>query len=201
MWPYSQILFQWSVHRQLSASSELEHDEFLADNDSDPRLEFINSLCDVVGISGQIVVYYASFESGRLRELADRLPAYRRRIEKIQERLWDLLPFVKRNVYHPEFNGSFSIKSVLPALVPELTYGGMEVANGTDAGVAWQRMIRGECDPAERQRLRLSLLAYCSQDTLAMVKIIERSRILATSLVTAGESVDDSTLARPSKSP
>ena len=91
-------------------------------------------------------------------------------------RLWDLLPFVKKHVYHPDFRGSFSIKAVLPALVPDMTYEGMEVAHGGEAGLAWEQMIRGELDPAERQRLKSALLAYCRQDTLAMVKILERLR-------------------------
>ena len=43
------------------------------------------------------------------------------RIKKIQRRLWDLLPVVRNHVYHPAFAGSFSLKDVLPALVPEIT--------------------------------------------------------------------------------
>jgi hypothetical protein len=112
----------------------------------------------------------------RLNELADWLPEYKERIRNIRERLWDLWPFVKKHVYHPEFGGSFSIKSVLPALVPDLTYDGMEVADGGEAGLAWEQLTRGELDPVERERLKDALLAYCRQDTLAMVKILERLR-------------------------
>jgi hypothetical protein len=83
------------------------------------------------------------------------------------------LPFVKKHVYHPNFQGSFSIKSVLPALVPDMVYEGMEVSDGGQAGLAWDQMVRGELDPAERQDLKDALLAYCRQDTLAMVKILE----------------------------
>ena len=74
--------------------------------------------------------------------------------------VWDLLPFVMRHVYHPDFRGSFSIKSVLPALVPDMAYDGREVAEGSEAGLAWERMIRGDLDAAERQRLKAALLAY-----------------------------------------
>lgn len=173
MWPYAQIPFQWSVHRQLTPQGQLEHFEFLADDERDPRREFIESLCHVLGKRGQIVVYNAGFESQRLSELATWLAEYKERVKNIQERLWDLWPFVKRHVYHPEFQGSFSIKSVLPALVPEMTYEGMEVSDGGQAGLAWDQMIRGELDPVERQVLKKALLAYCRQDTLAMVKIVE----------------------------
>ena len=171
MGPYSQIPFQWSVHRQ--AAAQLEHFEFLADDQCDPRRKFIESLCKVLGQRGQIVVYNSSFESKRLSQLAEWLPEYKEHIENIRGRLWDLLPFVRKHVYHPEFRGSFSIKSVLPALVPDMAYEGMEVAHGGEAGRAWEQMLQGELDPAERQRLKAALLAYCRQDTLAMVRILE----------------------------
>ena len=174
MGPYSQIPFQWSVHRQASPGASLEHFEYLAGDRCDPRQKFIELLCKVLGKRGQIVVYNSSFESQRLRELAGWLPDYQKQIKNIRGRLWDLLPFVKRHVYHPEFRGSFSIKSVLPALVPGMTYDGMEVAEGNDAGLAWEQMTRSELRPAQRQRLKKALLAYCRQDTLAMAKILRR---------------------------
>ncbi len=95
MWPYSQIPFQWSVHRQLADSAPLEHFEFLSDDERDPRPMFIESLCEVLGKRGQIVAYNATFESQRLAELADALPEYKQRIQNIRGRLWDLLPFVR----------------------------------------------------------------------------------------------------------
>ena len=71
------------------------------------------------------------------------------------------------------FGGSYSLKSVLPALVPEMTYEGMEVADGQAAGLAWESLIGGACSEAERQRKRAALLDYCAQDTLAMVRIVD----------------------------
>jgi hypothetical protein len=176
MRPYSHIPFQWSVHRQLGPDAAPEHFEFLADDDRDPRREFVSSLCDALDRRGPIIVYNATFESQRLREMADWLPEYAGAIARIQERLWDLWPFVKRHVYHPQFHGSFSLKTVLPALVPGLSYESMEVAHGDEAGLAWDQMIRSGVDASERQRLKSALLAYCGQDTLAMVKILDRLR-------------------------
>lgn len=178
MWPYSHIPFQWSVHRQLEPDAAPEHFEFLADDDRDPRREFTSSLCDALGKRGPIIVYNATFESQRLRDLAGWLPEYAGAIAKVQERLWDLWPFVKRHIYYPQFQGSFSLKTVLPALVTGLSYEGMEVAHGEEAGLAWDRMIRSGVDASERQRLKSALLAYCGQDTLAMVRILERLRSL-----------------------
>jgi predicted RecB family nuclease len=173
MRPYDQIPFQWSVHVLMKPGAEPEHHEFLATDASDPRHEFTATLCSVLGDSGSIVVYSA-FESQRLSELAAWLPEFAGRIERIQRRLWDLLPVVRNHVYHPKFGGSYSIKNVLPALVPGMTYEGMEVADGTDAGLAWGSLIRGGLDQAERDRIRKALLEYCGQDTLAMVKLVGR---------------------------
>src|ERR1039457_5310448 len=99
-----------------------------------------------------------------------------RSIKKIQRRLWDLLPVVRNHVYHPKFAGSYSIKNVLPALVPGMTYEGMEVADGTDAGLAWESLVRGGLDQSERDRIKRALLDYCGQDTLALVKLTEKLR-------------------------
>jgi len=176
MRPYDQLPFQWSVHVLREPGTELEHFEFLAVGTNDPRREFIASLCSVLGKSGSIVVYNQQFESQRLSELAAWLPEFAGRIKKIQHRLWDLLPVVRNHVYHPAFAGSFSLKAVLPALVPEMTYEGMLVAGGQDAGLAWESLVRGGLDQSERDRIRRALLAYCGQDTLAMVRLLERLR-------------------------
>ena len=103
-------------------------------------------------------------------------PSSRSGSEEYKSRLWDLLPVVRNHVYHPAFGGSYSLKAVLPALVPELTYEGMEVANGQDAGLAWESLVRGNLDQVERDKTRKALLEYCGQDTLALVKVLESLR-------------------------
>jgi len=173
MHPYQQIPFQWSVHKLTAPEAEPEHYEFLAMDQSDPRREFVSSLCSVLGDNGGIVVYSQQFESARLGELAGWLPEFSDRIEKIQRRLFDLLPAVRNYVYHPKFAGSYSLKAVLPALVPEMTYEGMEVANGQDAGLAWESLIGGRLSEPERHRIRAALLDYCGQDTLALVRLLK----------------------------
>jgi hypothetical protein len=154
-----------------------EHFEFLATDAADPRREFLASLCAALGDSGSIVVYSAGFESQRLSELAAWLPEFAERIKAVQRRLWDLLPVVRDCVYHPRFAGSYSLKSVLPALVPEMTYEGMAVANGQAAGLAWESLIGGTLDKMEREGTRKALLEYCGQDSLALVKLVEKLRI------------------------
>ena len=174
MSPYGHLAFQWSVHVQRQPGAAPEHLEFLATDTSDPRPAFISALCETLGNCGSIVVYHQQFESQRLSELASRLPEFSARINKIQRRLWDLLPIVRDHVYHPEFGGSYSLKSVLPALVPEMTYDGMEVADGRAAGAAWESLVQGGLDRDERDRIKRGLLNYCGQDTLGMLRLVEK---------------------------
>ena len=111
--------------------------------------------------------------------LACWLPKYEARIGKIKRRLWDLHPFVKEHVYHPEFRGSYSLKAVVQALVPALSYKGLEVSDVGEAGLVWNRLVRGDPSYRERERLKSSLRKYCQRDTLAMVRILERLKAVS----------------------
>jgi predicted RecB family nuclease len=173
MRPFDQLPFQWSVHVQDKQDAELRHYEFLAATSADPRREFVETLCSALGNKGSVVVYNKGFESQRLADLDGWVPGFRTRIKKIQARLWDLLPVIRDHVYHPAFAGSFSLKAVLPALIPEMTYAEMDVADGNQAGVAWEKLVRGGLDAGYRNHLTHALLAYCGQDTLAMAKLVE----------------------------
>jgi len=173
MSPYDAIPFQWSVHVLRTPQAELEHFEFLADGGADPRPEFARSLCGVMGDQGSVIAYSAGFESSCLAALARVLPEYQSQTENIRGRLWDLLTVVRDQVYHAEFRGSYSLKSVLPALVPGMTYHGLAISEGSQASLAWEQM---RCLPpgnSEREELRAHLLTYCGQDTLAMVRLLE----------------------------
>ncbi len=131
---FDHLPFQFSVHLLRQPGATPEHFEFLAEDTSDPRPAFVSVLCDALGDHGSIVVYNAAFESQRLSDLASWLPGSSGRIRKIQRRLWDLLPVIRDHVYHPAFGGSYSLKSVLPALVPSMSYDGMQVADGKASG-------------------------------------------------------------------
>lgn len=174
MRPYDHIPFQWSVHLKRDPRSAIEHREFLHDDAGDPRKVFLESLLPVVEqYEKAFILVYSGFEATRLEDLARWFPRYARRIERIRGRLWDMLQVVRNNVYHPRFQGSFSIKYVLPALIPGMSYENMEVADGSEAGLAYERMIGKKADAAERKRLRQSLLEYCKQDSLALVRLLE----------------------------
>jgi hypothetical protein len=170
--PYQQITFQYSLHYQKSQSSKLEHYEFLADASGNPRIPFIEQLLKDTKREGIILVYNKSFEITRLKEITDYFPKYKKEIGERIERIVDLmLPFQKKYFYSPEMQGSYSIKSVLPALVPELSYEGMEIADGGTASAAFERLYFEE-DTSKVKEIRENLLKYCELDTCAMVEIL-----------------------------
>ncbi len=174
MGPYNVVPFQWSLHRQTRPGATLEHFEFLADEVRDPREPFAASLVEALGRdSGPVVVYNAAFEKTRLSDLARWLPRRAAALGRIADRVWDLLPLIRGHVYHPAFRGSFSLKKVLPALLPHLGYGGMAVADGREASATWERLVSGAPRVEERRRLRDGLLEYCGRDTLAMAALVE----------------------------
>ena len=172
--PYQQIPFQYSMHFQKSRESELQHVEFLADGKSDPRIPFIENLLRDTEREGNIIVYNQSFEMSRLKEIAEDFPKYKKGINELLKRIKDLmLPFQKKYYYNPAMKGSYSIKNVLPALVPEMSYDEMAISEGGAAMNAFESLIN-ETDPEVIKKTRKDLLEYCKMDTLAMVKLVDK---------------------------
>jgi predicted RecB family nuclease len=170
--PYHILPFQWSDH-VLTEDGEIRHQEFLYDGFDDPREPFARSLVDALGSSGSIVVY-SSFEATRIRELAVALPHLSGELLNLLEgRIVDLLELVRKHCYHPDFHGSFSLKAVLPALVPELDYSDLEISDGTQASMAYAEIIQAETPDERRRQLRENLLTYCKRDTEAEVRLFE----------------------------
>lgn len=177
--PYQMIPFQWSLHR-LEAGAPLTHAEFLAEGREDPRPAFCKSLIEALPDDGAPIHVYSSFEAARLRELARAFPSYAPGLDRIRRRLFDQLEVVRREVYHGDFGCSFSIKSVAPALDPAFGWSDLgDVSEGSEAPVAWNRMVSGDAGPEEAARLRAALLAYCERDTLAMVTVHQGLTALA----------------------
>ena len=172
--PYQQIPFQYSLHYQKSKKSKLEHKEFLAEAGPEPRIPFIEQLLKDTETEGQIVVYNKSFEIMILHAIAKDFPKYKKEIEERVERIVDLMiPFQKKWYYTPEMQGSYSIKYVLPALVPELSYDDMDIADGGSASITYEQLIE-ETDMIKKMETRKNLFEYCKLDTLAMVEILKK---------------------------
>lgn len=169
--PYHPIPFQWSDHI-LHRDGTLEHREYLSDEDRDPREEFARSLVKTLGGGGSIFTY-TLYEKRVVTELAEHLPHSSDRLRATVGRFKDLHSLVKRYFYHPRFYGSFSLKSVLPALVPEMNYEDLSIQEGNQASLEYLRMIDPSTPQVEKQRIKKALRRYCSQDTIAMVKIRE----------------------------
>jgi predicted RecB family nuclease len=169
--PWQTIPFQWSDH-VLRENGDLEHREFLYEGSADPRRSFTESLIDALGESGSIVVY-SPYERSRLNELTAAFPEHAEAIAAIQRRLFDLLQTVRAHVRHPDCLGSSSIKVVLPALVPGLSYKGLSIADGSVASLRYLQATTGQLPAEECQAVYADLREYCGLDTLAMVRLLE----------------------------
>jgi CRISPR/Cas system-associated exonuclease Cas4 (RecB family) len=169
--PYQQNCYQFSLHTLLP-SGQLTHEEFLDLSGADPALDFAQALVAGCGQHGAVFVYNAAFEATRIRELAERFPAMADDLLAIKERIVDLLPVARAHYYHPSQEGSWSIKTVLPALVPELGYDALDgVQNAGMATEAYLEAIHPDTTPEHKAQLTAQLLAYCQLDTYAMVRL------------------------------
>jgi predicted RecB family nuclease len=167
--PYQAIPVQWSNHIE-QESGVLIHHEFLHDNGSEPRRRWAEALIESLGEGGTICVYSA-YERAILEQLAEAFPEFRAPVRQIIKRLWDLYPIIREHYYHPAFEGSYSMKSVLPALVPSMGYDDLAIREGGQAASEYYRMIFVETDWVEQLSIREALLRYCQRDTLAMVEL------------------------------
>ena len=170
--PYQQVPFQYSIHYE--KNQQIEHFDFLAKNSlTDSREEFIQNLISDVKQDGDILVYNISFERSRLNELITYFPKYKVELQGIIDRMKDLMiPFKEKWYYTPKMKGSYSIKNVLPALVPSISYDNLEINNGGLASTTFNN-IHNITNTEAESVIRKNLFEYCKLDTLAMVKILE----------------------------
>jgi hypothetical protein len=167
--PYQQVPFQYSLHI-LHRDGTLTHREYLHTTADDPRPALLEALLNDIRPGGHVIAYHAPFEKGVLQELALHYPAASAQLDNIVNRLWDQLLIFKHHYRHHGFGSSNSLKSVLPVVVPELSYKVLSVQNGSQAQVVWEEMITAG-DSTEKEQLAADLRAYCELDTLAMVRM------------------------------
>lgn len=166
---FDQIVFQYSLHI-LRSDGSLEHKEFLHFDASDPGPKIFENIRKDIGDQGSIIVWNAAFEKGRNRELGIQLNE-QQYFADLNNRVFDLADIFSSQSYdHPDFKGSWSIKKVLPVLVPELNHKSLEISNGEDASLGWYWSVYKHKGNGNTQK---NLLEYCKLDTLAMVKIHE----------------------------
>ena len=171
--PYQQLPFQFSLHR-VDESGQTHHEAFLDLSGDDPAESIARALIEQCGTTGPVFAYNASFEKRVMRELAARFPEQAAGLDAIIERVVDLWPIAKQRYYHPDQQGSWSLKAVQPCLVPEFSYADLTgVANGGAAPDAFREAIAEEVSDERREMIRAELLAYCRLDTLVLVRMWE----------------------------
>jgi len=169
--PYEQIPIQYSLHICESSGNIIRHIDYLADPHRDCRRELAKRL--IVDLKGEgSIITYSSFEKTTISKLSKTFSDLSDELQSLIDRIVDLEPCIKC-INHPEFCGRTSIKIVLPVLVPELSYEGLEIGNGDAALVTFAMMAQGIMDTEEMERKRAALLEYCKMDTLAMVRLHE----------------------------
>ena len=169
--PYQAIPFQWSLHIK-HRSGHLSHESFLWTKNNDPRPALVERLLDAIPSEGTIVAY-SNYEQTVMKQLATEFPAFEDALLGLCNRTFDLLKLVREEYYHPQFHGSFSIKSVLPVLVPEMDYQDLEIQQGLIAALDFGRMVAEDTPTAEQDTIKDALLAYCQRDTEAMVRVFD----------------------------
>lgn len=177
--PYMRIPFQYSLNWIEKAGGKLHHHEFLVEAGKDGREEIAKQLSDMIPDKASVAAYNTTFEIGVIKALAEGFSAYRKKLISINENMIDMMvPFRKRYYYIKEMKGSYSLKNVLPAIFPELSYEGLAVSGGEDAVMAYKRLAKSK-DSKEKVQITKDLLEYCKLDTLGMVSLLERLRLLA----------------------
>jgi len=184
--PYQQIPFQYSLHVE-QENGKLEHFEYLHDSKTDPREELIQKLMvDLKGGSeSSSIMVYSSFEEKILSALARDFPEYSDQLQLMIDRIVDLGKlFQKRHYYSYEMHKKWSIKTVMPLLVPEMKNDYLDlqsvgkVSSGEGAILAF-RKLQVLTDEKALSSIRQDLLDYCELDTKAMVEVLKAIRAIA----------------------
>jgi predicted RecB family nuclease len=169
--PYQRIPFQWSLHHD-DGSGCLVNADFLANGDTDPRREFSETLLSMSEQFPGVVMVWSHFEANVIRDMSELFPDLAEKLAALLDRTVDLLGIVREHVAHPEFQGSYALKAVAPAVAPEVTYGDLDIADGGGASAAFYRIVTDPTLlPEARDGLRHSLLKYCQRDTLALARV------------------------------
>lgn len=169
--PFQQVPYQFSLHR-LSSVGKLDHVEYLELSGADPLRPFAEALVVQCGTQGPVYVYNAGFEAARINELAAQFVDLEPALLAIGKRIVDLLPVARSHYYHPSQAGSWSIKKVLPAVAPDLSYNALEgIADGGQAMAAFEEAIAPDSTAERREEIGRQLHAYCYLDTYAMVRL------------------------------
>lgn len=171
---YEQIPFQYSLHI-MQADGSVSHKEFLiTDPVGDMTRPLVERMKEDIDPNGTVIAWSSTYEKQRNTKLAELHPDYAEFLNDINEGMFDLMTIFSKNLYVDSvFKGSASIKRVLPVLVPELAYKGLNICKGDQASERWEKMISADTSEEEKRQIEKDLLEYCQMDTWAMVRIFE----------------------------
>jgi len=171
--PYTQLPTQYSIHKCSDIGLIIDHLEYLATPSKDCRRELAENLINDLKGRGSIIIY-SNFEKTVINSLGRLYPDLSGKLGSLIGRVIDLEAIIRKNYYHPDFHGSISIKTTLPVLVPDMSYEELDIAEGDSAMAAFAYLALGKYEDEEVEATKKSLLEYCEQDTLAMIKLHQR---------------------------
>ena len=171
--PYTQMVYLASVHYIKEKGGKLEHTEYLHPDATDPGPAVASFLSDTIDPEGTALVWNEGFEKPRNRELGERYPEFQNIMERINNQVVDLAtPFKDHDYIHPDFEGSWSVKAVLPVLAKHLSYDEIAMYQSDDIDTdSWLEMVDSSTTSKRKKELGSALREYCKLDTLAMVEI------------------------------
>jgi hypothetical protein len=177
--PWQNVGVQWSYHER-GPDGRYTHAEHIAAPEPDPRYKVAEALVEATR-GADVVLMYTPFERTQIRMMQEMNPSLAGELAALEGKLQDLKKVVYDHVYHPDFGGSFSLKDVLPALCGETYKDTVDIGDGQEASAKLARLLFYShlLTDIERAQLKKELLAYCKQDTWAMVQVYEKLLSLA----------------------
>lgn len=174
MSPYKDYPFQYSLHVLRSPEAELEHYEYLHNENSNPMPGLLNQLKQDIGDERTVLTWNMKYEKGCNDRMIAMYPDHAEFLSHLNERIDDLMtPFSEMWYFHKDFFGSASVKKVMPVLAPELSYKELNVGNGLLARRMWTQTVLQGHNQESRGEIVDDLSKYCTLDTFAMVKIYD----------------------------
>jgi len=171
--PYSDYPFQYSLHILDAPDAQIKHTEYLHQSHSVPVPDLLAQLQKDIGTTGTVLTWNMNYEKGCNERMATLYPEYADFLHALNQRIDDLdIPFKELWYVDKDFFGSYSIKAVLPVLVPELSYKALEIADGLTARRIWTETFLEDKHQERKEQIYQDLLAYCTLDTYAMVLIL-----------------------------
>jgi hypothetical protein len=179
--PCQVMPFQYSVHVMEAPTAEPIHVDYLAPKFGNTIPDLCRSLRGHIGTSGTVVVWNKRFENNRNEEMGKLSPDDEPFLTSLNERMFDLMDIFADQLYvDARFDGSCSIKNILPVLVPTLSYKDLPIREGMGASISWYRTFGPGTTAEQQAKTRKNLLDYCKLDTFAMVEILRNLRTIAT---------------------